>query len=158
LVGVDLETVVRPVVEGAGLELVEVTFRRESGRKVLRVTADRDGGLDLDTIAEIAEKVSRRLDLEGFAEGPYELEVSSPGIERPLRTPAHFRRFVGERVKVKTTQAADEAHVHEGVLIAADDEGITLDVGGEHRHIAYAGIASARSVADWAAELKGSKA
>ncbi len=83
----EAETLVRPVIEGAGLELVEVAFRRESGRRVLRVVVDRDGGVDLDTIADLSEKVSRRLDLEGFAPGPYALEVSSPGIERTLRTP-----------------------------------------------------------------------
>ena len=99
----EAETLIRPVIEGSGLELVDVAFRRESGRRVLRVVVDREGGVDVDTIAELAEKVSRRLDVEGFAPGPYALEVSSPGIERSLKLPRDFARRVGDNVKVKTT-------------------------------------------------------
>ena len=102
----DAEELVRPVVEAAGLELVDVAFRRDSGRRVLRVTVDRPGGVDLDTISATSEKVSRRLDLEGFAPGPYALELSSPGLERPLKEPGDFRRRVGVRVKVKTVECA----------------------------------------------------
>ena len=98
----DAEALVRPVIEGEGLELVDVTFGREDGRRILRVTVDRDGGVDLDTISQLSQKVSRRLDLEGFEPGPYALEVTTPGIERPLRRPQDFRRAVGERVLVKT--------------------------------------------------------
>jgi len=152
----DAETLVRPVIEGAGLELVDVSFRGGSRRKVLRVVVDRDGGVDLDTIATIAEQVSRRLDLEGFAAGPYELEVSSPGIERPLRRPSEFRRHVGRRVKVKTAHAVDGRTSFAGELTAADEDGIMVDVGGERVRAGYDEIVSARTVADWDAELKGS--
>ena len=96
----DAETLVRPVIEGEGLELVDVTFGRESGRRILRITVDREGGVDLDTISQLSQKVSRRLDLEGFEPGPYALEVSTPGIERPLRRPAGLpsrRRRAGAR-------------------------------------------------------------
>src|SRR5919106_3538082 len=86
----ELEAVVRPVVEAAGLELVDVTFRREAGRRILRVTVDREGGVDLGAISLVSERISRRLDVEGFEPGPYSLEVSSPGVERPLRRPADF--------------------------------------------------------------------
>ena len=109
----DAEALVRPVIEGEGLDLVDVTFGREDGRRILRVVIDRDGGVDLDTISELSQKISRRLDLEGFEPGPYALEVSTPGIERPLRRPEDFRRAVGERVLVKT-----EAGVLEGELRA----------------------------------------
>jgi ribosome maturation factor RimP len=151
---VDAEELVRPVVEAAGLELVEVVFRRESGRRVLRVTVDRPGGVDLDTISETSEKVSRRLDLEGFAPGPYALELSSPGLERALREPADFRRRVGFRVKVKTSEPLEGSKVHEGELVSADGEEIVIvAVGGELR-VPYDDIASARAVVDWDAELK----
>jgi ribosome maturation factor RimP len=151
------EALIRPVVEGAGFELVEVTFRRESGRQVLRVTVDREG-MDLDAISALSEKVSRRLDLEDFGRGRYELEISSPGIERPLRTPAQFRRSIGARVKVKTAEPVDGARVHSGVLVAADDETVVVDVDGVERPITLAAVASARTVVDWDAELKGSRA
>lgn len=152
---VDAEALVRPVVEGAGFELFDVAFGGgASGRPTLRVTVDRDGGLDLDTIAALSDKIARRLDLENFGEGRYELEVSSPGIEHPLRTSAHFARAIGSLVKIKTDEPVDDARVHEGILLAADDERIELDVDGARRTILVAAIRSAGTVADWSAELK----
>lgn len=153
----DAETLIRPVVEGANLELVEVTFSREAGRRILRVVVDRDGGLDLDGVAEVAEKISRRLDLEDYGDGRYELEVGTPGIERRLKTPAQFGRALGERVKVRTTAPIDGARVHEGVLAAADDASIVVEMDGAGRAIVLADVTSARTVVDWAAELKGSR-
>lgn len=154
----DAEALVAPVVEASGLELVEVTFRREAGRKVLRVVVDREGGVDIDTISATAEQVSRRLDLEGFAPGPYALEVSSPGIERPLRRPVDFRRRVGDRVKVRTVSPVDGARNHAGALVSADEEAIVIATDGGELRVPYEQIASARTVADWDAELKRSSA
>jgi ribosome maturation factor RimP len=147
---VDAEALVRPVIEGEGLELVDVTFARESGRRVLRVIVDRDGGIDLDTISELSQKVSRRLDLEGFEPGPYALEVSTPGIERPLRRPQDFRRAVGERVRVKT-----EEGVVEGELRAAEDDAIRIAAAEGERRLALEQVAAAKTVVDWDEELKG---
>ncbi|HSD48448.1 MAG TPA: ribosome maturation factor RimP, partial [Actinomycetota bacterium] len=110
----DVEALVRPVVESSGLELWDVAFRGEGRRSVLRVSVDREGGVDLDTIADVSERLSRRLDLEDFGPRGYTLEVSSPGIERPLRTPWHFGRSVGQKVKVKTVAPIDGAKVQEG--------------------------------------------
>jgi ribosome maturation factor RimP len=154
----DAEALVAPVVEASGLELVEVTFRREAGRKVLRVVVDREGGVDIDTISATAEQVSRRLDLEGFAPGPYALEVSSPGIERPLRRPVDFRRRVGDRVKVRTISPIEGARNHAGALVSADAEAIVIATDGGELRMPYEEIASARTVADWDAELKRSSA
>jgi ribosome maturation factor RimP len=155
---VDAEALVAPVVEAAGLELVEVTFRREAGRKVLRVVVDREGGVDIDTISATAEQVSRRLDLEGFAPGPYALEVSSPGIERHLRRPLDFQRRVGDRLKVRTTAPIEGARNHAGALVSADAEAIVIATEGGELRVPYEQIASARTVADWDAELKRSSA
>jgi ribosome maturation factor RimP len=148
---VDAEALVRPVVEGAGLELVDVTFGREGGRRILRLTVDRDGGVDIDTIAQLSEKVSRRLDLEGFEPGPYALEMTTPGIERPLRRPQDFRRAVGQRVRVRTDE-----EVVEGELSAVEAEEIQIVASDSERRVALADVASAKTVVDWAAELKGS--
>lgn len=150
----EAETLIRPVIEGSGLELVDVAFRRESGRRILRVVVDRDGGVDVDTIAELAEKVSRRLDVEGFAPGPYALEVSSPGIERSLKRPRDFERRVGDMVKVKTTAPVDGRTNITGELVSADDEVIVVAVAGEELCVRHVDIASARTVVDWDAELK----
>jgi len=154
---VDAEALVRPVVEGAGFELFDVTFGAGTGgRRTLRVTVDADGGLDLDTIAQLSDKIARRLDLEGFGEDRYELEVSSPGIEHPLKTRAHFARAIGAQVRITTDEPVEDARVHDGVLLAADERRIELEVDGSRRAIPVAAIRSARTVADWSAELKGS--
>jgi ribosome maturation factor RimP len=148
---VDAEALIRPVIEGEGLEIVDVTFGRESGRRILRVTVDRYGGVDLDTISQLSGKVSRRLDLEGFEPGPYALEVTTPGIERPLRRPQDFRRAVGERVRVKT-----EEGVLEGELRAAGEDEIRIAALEGERRVGLDEVAAARTVVDWDAELKGS--
>jgi len=159
---------VRPVVEAAGLELWEVSFGREGGRRILRVMVDRPGGheraggdqraggdenvggVDLDTIAATSQRVSRRLDLEGFEQDrPYELEVSSPGLERALREPRHFERSVGQQVRVKTVEPVDGRRVHEGALVSADAEAIVIASDGGELRVVYDGIASARTVFEW---------
>ena len=147
----DVEALVRPVVESSGLELWDVAFRGEGRRSVLRVSVDREGGVDLDTIADVSERLSRRLDLEDFGPRGYTLEVSSPGIERPLRTPWHFERSVGQKVKVKTVAPIDGARVHEGALVSADAEAIRVASEGGERRVPYADIVSARTVVEWGA-------
>jgi len=148
----DVEALVRPVVESVGLELWEATYRREEGRMVLRVTVDREGGVDLETISATSERLSRRLDLEDFGARRYELEVSSPGLERPLRTPPHFQRSVGERVKVKTVEPVDGTKIHEGALVSADAEAIVIVTDGGELRVPYANLASARTVFEWGSD------
>jgi ribosome maturation factor RimP len=155
---VDAEALVRPVIEAAGYELIEARTAREGGTRILRVTVDRDGGIGLDDLGALSDGVSRALDVGGYDPGPYRLEVSSPGIERALKRPAHFRRAVGLLVKVKTTAPEAGSRTHVGALLRADDEGIALDVAGTELRVPYADIASARTVVDWDAELKRSNA
>jgi ribosome maturation factor RimP len=143
---------VRPVVEAAGLELWDVEVRGQGGRLVLRVTVDREGGVDVDTIAQASERLSRRLDLEGFSDRPYSLEVSSPGVERPLREPRHFERSVGRTVKVKTAAPIEGRRVHVGALVSADADAIVIASDGGELRVPYADIASARTVFEWGAE------
>ena len=145
----DVEALVRPVVESAGLELVEAVFRREGGRRVLRVTVDREGGVDLDAIAEASERISRRLDIEDFASGTYTLEVSSPGVERPLRLPRDFERHVGTKVRLKTVEPVDGSRTHTGTLASADEDAIVVATEEGERRIALGEIRSARTVFEW---------
>lgn len=155
----DVEALIEPLIRDHGLELVEAGLTREAGRRVLRVTVDDPAGVDLERLARLSEELSRRLDSEGFDPGgAYALEVSSPGIERPLRRPAHFMRFIGAQVKIKTTVPLEGSRSHTGTLQEADDEGLVLEVDGVERRIPYADVASARTVADWDAELKRSNA
>jgi ribosome maturation factor RimP len=145
----DIEALVRPVVESSGLELVEAAFRREGGRRILRVTVDRDGGVDLDAISEASERISRRLDLEDAVSGSYTLEVSSPGIERPLREPRDFERRLGEKVRVKTAEPVEGSRTHTGTLAAADAASIVISTEEGERRIPLDAIRSARTVLEW---------
>jgi len=149
----DVEELVRPVVEADGLELWDLTYRKEAGRRLLRVTVFRPGGVDLDTISRTSERLSRRLDLEGFSdERAYQLEVTSPGLERPLREPRHFERSVGEQVKVKTVAPVDGRIVLEGALVSADADGIVMSSDGGEQRVRYGDIASARTVFVWGSQ------
>src|SRR4051794_3639747 len=94
---------VAPLLAPLGLELFDV----ELAGPVLHIAVDRDGGVDLDTISEATTVISHALDDDDPIPGRYTLEVSSPGLERPLRTPAHFLRFIGTTVSVKTTAEVD---------------------------------------------------
>jgi ribosome maturation factor RimP len=146
----EVEALVRPVVEAGGLEIWDVSFGREAGSRILRVMVDREGGVDLDTISALSQRLSRRLDLEGFGQdGPYDLEVGSPGLERRLREPRHFERSVGQRVKVKTVEPVDGGRVHEGALVSADAEAIVIASEGGELRVPYDGIASASTVFEW---------
>jgi len=153
MAGQDVEELVRPVVEADGLELWDLKYRTESGRRLLRVTVFRPGGVDLETISRTSERLSRRLDLEGFSDDrAYDLEVTSPGLERPLREPRHFERSVGEDVRVKTVAPVEGRSVLEGALVSADEDGIVVSSdGGEHR-VRYGDIASARTVFVWGSQ------
>lgn len=146
----DVEALVRPVVEAAGLELWEVTYRKEGGRMILRIAVDADGGVEVGRLSEISDRVSRRLDIEGFSpRTPYQLEVTSPGLERALRTPRHVERSIGRTAKVKTTVEVAGSRVHEGVIIAADATGFVLSTEGGEVRIDHDAVESARTVFVW---------
>jgi ribosome maturation factor RimP len=146
---VDLEGAIRPVVESEGLEFVAVSFGRGPGGGLLRITVDRDGGVDLDTIGGVSERVSRRLDLEGFDPGPYTLEVSSPGLERPLRRPDEFAKRVGEKVKVKLARPVEGARTVTGSIVEAGPREVRIATEAGERTVSFDDIASARTVFEW---------
>ncbi|HEX2065161.1 MAG TPA: ribosome maturation factor RimP, partial [Acidimicrobiales bacterium] len=152
------EQAIAPVLADAGLELVDVIFTGGN----LRVFVDRAGGVDLDTISEVSARLSRALDHDDPVPGSYTLEVSSPGLERPLRTPDQFRRFVGATVSVKTRPEVDGPRREQGRLEAADEDGIvvvpTAGPGqGTPRRLAYSEIDRARTVFEWGPSPKPGK-
>jgi ribosome maturation factor RimP len=154
---VDVDTIVQtlaPAVSGLGLELYDVELGGSGRARVLRVMVTREGGVDLDAIADATQAVSPLLDappLDSVIAGPYALEVSSPGLERPLRTPAHFAGALGETVSVKTRPGDDHgARRVRGALTAADDAGfeLLLDDGTSER-VAYDDVSQVRTVFEW---------
>jgi ribosome maturation factor RimP len=143
--------IVAPLADERGLALYDV----EQHQTALRVLVDRDGGIDIDTLAELSRAVSRALDEADPVAGRYTLEVSSPGLERPLRRPDHFRGAVGDRVTVKTVPGTEGERRVTGVLQAADKDGITVHPDqGEDRRLAYAEVAQARTLFDWGTTTK----
>lgn len=137
-----------PVVVAEGLELVDVEYRRENRGTVLRLFLDREGGIGIDELTRASRQLSDVLDVHDVVPGEYVLECSSPGINRRLRLPEHFRRYVGERVRVKTTERPDGRRQIVGRLEAADDAGIeVVDAQGSFR-IRYDEIVRANYEAD----------
>jgi len=185
---------VSPVVAALGLDLYDIEVTGSGRARIVRVLIDRPagdaageaGGIDLDAIAKATEAVSPILDqppVDKILSGSYSLEVSSPGLERPLRTRAHFARAVGETISVKTSQhtatVAGDDEAGEvakparprlrGVVTAAGDDSFTLladaDAGhgagagaGTEHTITYAEVVQARTVFEWGPEPKGGKA
>ena len=128
---------IRPVVTTAGLDLESVRVTAAGRRRLLRVVVDRDGGVSLDDAAAISRQLSAALDTAAvMGDFPYTLEVSSPGVDRPLTEPRHWRRAVGRLVRATV---ADSGSVS-GRIVSADSEGVTLDVEGERRRFGYAAL------------------
>ena len=137
---------VEPVLASSNLELVDV----EVGRGLVRLSLDRPGGIDLEAISAVSPAISAALDAADPMPEPYHLEVSSPGLERPLRTPEHFRRFIGSKISVRTLPGAEGERRVSGRLDAADDEGVTVEAdGAAPRRILYSEIERARTVFEW---------
>jgi ribosome maturation factor RimP len=132
------------------LRLWDVEMGGRPGLAVVRVFVDSDGGIDLDTIAEVSEELSRALDLTDPIQSRYTLEVSSPGLERRLRSPDHFVRCVGRRAVVKTKQPLIAgSHRLDGVIAAAGESTVTIDTGEGEVEVPYDGIRSAKTVFEW---------
>lgn len=125
-VEVVVEELARPLVESQGLELVDVEFVKEGGKRYLRLYIDKEGGIGLDDCAAVSHVVGERLDeVDPIAEN-YFFEVSSPGIERPLKKDSDFSRFVGSQVAVSTYGPIDGEKLFVGELLGLKDGAIHL--------------------------------
>jgi ribosome maturation factor RimP len=132
-----LQAVIDPVVAATGCDLEELSVKQVGRRHLVRVIIDGEGGVGLDAIADVSRAVSRALDEaeESGADlimGEYQLEVSSPGVDRPLTLPRHWMRNVGRLVKVKAGE-----RTLTGRIADAGDGGITLDVDGREHALGY---------------------
>ncbi len=144
-------SVIAPCLEPLGVELVDV----EHKGVVVRVVVDEPGGINLDRLGEITHTVSRALDEADPIAGHYTLEVSSPGVERPLRTPRHFQAAVGQKVTFKHADGP-RTQRRTGVLLGADDDAIDVQLEPERSgasselvRVRYACVDRARTVFEW---------
>jgi len=145
----DVARLLEPVITAAGMDLEEVRVRPAGRRRLLRLVVDADGGVGLDQIAEVSRDVSARLDASDvMGDVPYTLEVSSPGIDRPLTEPRHWRRARGRLVSVSLTAPDDNAApapaasarpapTLRGRVLVADETGVTLELDGDRAEFDY---------------------
>ncbi|GAB2919140.1 ribosome maturation factor RimP [Micromonospora polyrhachis] len=155
-----LRAVIEPVVNAAGYDLEDVSVTRAGRRHVVRVIVDGDGGVSLDAVAEVSRAVSAALDTAeetggDLVAGEYQLEVSSPGVDRPLTLPRHWRRNVGRLVKVTARgaggvpgqRAADQPSTDRQItarVIAADDDRVVFDLDGQQDEWTYPDLGPGR--------------
>ena len=135
-----------PTVERLGYELVDLEVRLGSGNGLVRVFIDKPEGVDLDDCEKVSLAVSALLDVEDPVPGNYNLEVSSPGLDRKLTKPEHFQRFAGEIVKVQMRFPIEGRRRFRGTLVSSDDENIVVEVDGESHSLPLKTIDTARLV------------
>jgi ribosome maturation factor RimP len=138
-----------PLLAQLGYELVDLEYAPGRSHAVLRVFIDRPEGVALDDCERVSHELSARLDIEDPLPTAYTLEVSSPGLDRVLRTPAHFQRFVGERIWLELQVARDGRRRYTGRLTAVGSEGIELNVDGATVWVSFAEIGRARLAPQW---------
>jgi ribosome maturation factor RimP len=138
-------SLVLPITDDFDCELVDVDY----GNGVMKVIIDQPAGLLSQTLIEVTKAVSRMVDAEDPIPGRFTLEITSPGVERPLKKPEHFRRSVGEDVSIKTMPDIDGERRVDGVLLSSDEFGVTVNTDGGERTLRYGEIRSARTVFAW---------
>ncbi|GAB0149257.1 ribosome maturation factor RimP [Marichromatium sp. PS1] len=132
-----------------GYELVGVEFFQHGTNATLRVYIDHPDGITLDDCTSVSHQLSGVLDVEDPLPGQYDLEISSPGVERPLVFPEHYARFVGQQVKMRLAEKVQGRRRLQGVLVGSDDVQVSIEVDGEVWQIPYGVIESSRLVVDW---------
>lgn len=132
-----------------GLELWDVEFGNEGGRRVLRVYADKENGIGISDCEALSRALEPLLDTADIYEGAYVLEVSSPGMERTLKKPAHFARYTGEQVEVKLYAARDGVKSYTGTLVSRTDENLTIRVGEAEISLAQSDISKVKLKPDY---------
>jgi ribosome maturation factor RimP len=137
-----------PVVSGLGYELWELEYGTRPGGGLLRLYIDSPDGISVDDCARVSRAVSEALDAADPIQNEYTLEVSSPGLDRVLRTPEHFARFAGERVRLEMSQPVNGRKRFAGRLTDVSAGQIALDVDGATVHLPIAGIHKARVAPD----------
>lgn len=127
------EALLAPIVEEAGFELVDVEYVKEAGNWYLRGYIDKPGGITVNDCEAVSRIFSDRLDEDDFIEDSYIMEISSPGLDRPLKKDKDFARSMGKAVEIRTYRQIDRQKEFSGVLMAYDDNSVTIDEDGNLR-------------------------
>jgi ribosome maturation factor RimP len=142
-----------PLVESEGMEILDIDFRYEGSRggRVLRLYLDKEGGPSVDDLSRISRHISDLLDDRDAIDGAYTLEVSSPGINRSLKKPAHFARFVGKRIRIRTRDLIDGRRSFLGILAQVVEDSVILTQDGKRYQIPFSMIEKSNYEHDWSA-------
>ena len=138
-----VRAMIDPIVLNEGMEVVDVEYRRESAGWVLRLILDKEGGVTLDDCTRISQEVGRSLDVEDVIQTPYTLEVSSPGLTRPLKTEKDFMKYRHRLVKVKTVDPIQNRRQFKGRLLGVSENGVEIEVDGGIYQIPLSNVAKA---------------
>jgi ribosome maturation factor RimP len=134
----------KPLLADMGMELVEIQFRREGHGWVLRLFIDKEGGVAIDDCAAVSREIGAYLEVEDLIDHAYHLEVSSPGLERPLKKREDFNRFAGKLARIKLLEPVAGQRVLVGILRGMEGESVVLALDGETVQIGMENIAKAR--------------
>ena len=142
-----------PLAENEGMEIVDIELRHERSRggRVLRLYLDKAGGPTVDDLSRVSRQLSELLDGQDVVSGAYTLEVSSPGINRPLNRPEHFARYIGKRVRIRTRDLIGGRRSFLGILQDVAGESITVAQEGTCYDIPFAAIERSNYEHDWSA-------
>lgn len=138
------EAIIGKVLQGTPYEFVGVECLGGGKHSVLRIYIDKQGGITIDDIARVSRDISVVLDVEEPLKGPYTLEVSSPGLRRPLFIPAHFQAQLGQKVTIRTSVVQNNRQNYKGILQKANEDGVEIECEGETFSFRYADIEKAK--------------
>jgi len=138
-----VEGLVTPILESEGLELVDIEFQRETRGWVLRIYIDKEGGVTLNDCTVVSQQLSAILDVEDPIDTPYTLEVSSPGLTRPLKKIKDYERYKGRLVRIKTYQKIEGQKEFKGKLLGLEEDIVSLEIEGKIMSIPLKDIAKA---------------
>ena len=144
-----VSSIATPVLFNEGMELVEIEYRREAKGRVLRLYIDKEEGVSIDDCTHISQEIGRSLDVEDFIPTPYTLEVSSPGLTRPLKSEKDFIKYRDHLIKVKTIDPIGNQRRFKGRLLGFSENRIEIEVDGGIIHIPLANVAKANLEIDF---------
>lgn len=144
-----VKQIAEPKAEELGLELIDCEYKKEGGRRVLRLYIDKKGGVGLDDCEAVSRSVEPVLDSEDFIDEAYTFEVSSPGLDRPLKTDRDFVRYEGEDVEVGLYAAIDGKKKFTGKLIGRKDGVVSIDCGGQALEFQQKDISKVKRTIVW---------
>ena len=144
-----IREIMNPLILEQGLELVDIEYRREPRGKILRIYIDREGGVTIGDCTKISRELGTLLDVYDVLPGPYNLEVSSPGLDRPLKKPRDFERFKGKKVRIKTKSGIQNTRLFIGMLVDYVNNVATVEADGRTYFIPYEQIEKANLELDF---------